>query len=292
MNINTTVTFSDLDNDVDNIYSIMVMSGYLKALRHDGGHVVALPNGEMSKVFGEVVASKISRTYGCRDTLVMVRGLLEAMVDNDIDRLEHSLYRIFVDTLGSIMLDNERVYQTFLTALLMLSSGRYSVTAEFENGNGRYDIMLRSNSPMSPHVLIELKHSTDKACMQADAEKALAQIEDRDYALFYVDLMENTKPYIHKTVSLNALALSEKGMPRKTFAIGRQLMQCCAEDIQFAGLACLYDHPEQICSKRWYRVEADVIERFTSLYGKKGPVLVVKSIRPSSEPEEPVATFY
>ncbi len=181
-NINTTVTFSDLDNDVDNIYSIMVMSGYLKALRHDGGHVVALPNGEMSKVFGEVVASKISRTYGCRDTLVMVRGLLEAMVDNDIDRLEHSLYRIFADTLGSIMLDNERVYQTFLTALLMLSSGRYSVTAEFENGNGRYDIMLRSNSPMSPHVLIELKHSTDKACMQADAEKALAQIEDRDYA--------------------------------------------------------------------------------------------------------------
>ena len=55
---------------------------------------------------------------------------------------------------------------------------------------------------------------------------------------------------------------------------------------------CLYDHPEQICSKRWYKVEAKVIERFTSLYGRKGPVLVVKSIKPSSEPEEPVATFY
>ncbi|MBQ1772156.1 MAG: hypothetical protein II914_01655 [Clostridia bacterium] len=125
-----------------------------------------------------------------------------------------------------------------------------------------------------------------------DVNAPVIEIEDKDYALFYADLMENTKTYIDKTVSLNALALSEKGMPRKTFAIGRQLMQCCAEDIQFAGLACLYDHPEQICSKRWYKVEAKVIERFTSLYGRKGPVLVVKSIKPSSEPEEPVATFY
>ena len=97
-----------------------------------------------------------------------------------------------------------------------------------------------------------------------DVNAPVIEIEDKDYALFYVDLMENTKTYVNKTVSLNVMALSEKGMPRKTFAVGRQLMQCCVEDIQFAGLACLYDHPEQICSKRWYKVEAKVIERFTA----------------------------
>ena len=55
------------------------------------------------------------------------------------------------------------------------------VTAEMENGKGRYDIMLRSASPKKPNIVIELKRSDSESSLQQDAEMALSQIMERDY---------------------------------------------------------------------------------------------------------------
>ena len=125
-----------------------------------------------------------------------------------------------------------------------------------------------------------------------DVNADVIAIDDRDYALFYADLMENFGTYHGKTVELTVMALMDDKMPPKTFVGGRQLMQCCAADIQFAALAYLYDHPEEIVSEGWYKVKGIVGARFTAVYGKKGPVIKVTSIRPTSQPSEIVATFY
>lgn len=125
-----------------------------------------------------------------------------------------------------------------------------------------------------------------------DVNAPVITVEDKDYALFYQDLMENFKTYHGKKAQFSVLALHSSRMPKNTFVGGRHVMQCCAADIQYAAFAFLYENADDIQNEGWYKVEAEIGARFTPIYGKKGPVFKVLSIRPVSEPEEPVATFY
>ncbi len=59
--------------------------------------------------------------------------------------------------------------------------GRYTVTAEMENGKRRYDIMLRSDSTRCPNIVMELKRSDSESSLEHDAEVALSQIMEKDY---------------------------------------------------------------------------------------------------------------
>ena len=94
------------------------------------------------------------------------------------------MYNLFADSIGYQLLSNESHYQMFLAGLQMSNRGGYTVSAEFEKGKGRYDIMLESLVPTNPHVIIEIKHTksdADDDTMSKDAQRALDQIKDRDY---------------------------------------------------------------------------------------------------------------
>lgn len=125
-----------------------------------------------------------------------------------------------------------------------------------------------------------------------DVNAPVIEVEDKDYALFYQDLLEDFKKYHGKTVEMNLLVATKGRMPKETFVAGRQLMQCCANDVQFAAFAFRYPKVSELQHAQWYRIQASIEVRFSPVYGKKGPVFNVKSIRPASEPEEPIATFY
>ena len=125
-----------------------------------------------------------------------------------------------------------------------------------------------------------------------DIDAPVITVEDKDYALYYQDLVEDIKKYNGKTVEYNILVARQGRMPKDTFVGGRQLMQCCANDIQFAAFAFKYDRADTLKHAAWYRVRAKIEIRFSPVYGKKGPVFNVLSITPAAEPDEPVATFY
>lgn len=125
-----------------------------------------------------------------------------------------------------------------------------------------------------------------------DVDAPVITVEDKDYALYYQDLVEDIKKYNGKTVEYNIQVARKGRMPKDTFVGGRQLMQCCANDIQFAAFAFKYAKSEELVHTGWYRVRATIEVRFSPIYGKKGPVFNVISITPTSEPAEPVATFY
>ena len=52
--IDPAVTFTDLDQRTDSIYSLMVLSGYLKAVPAGRNYEIGLPNGEMFSIFGDM----------------------------------------------------------------------------------------------------------------------------------------------------------------------------------------------------------------------------------------------
>lgn len=125
-----------------------------------------------------------------------------------------------------------------------------------------------------------------------DINAPVIAVEDKDYALFYQDLIEDFKKYHGKTVEMNLLVATRGRMPKDTFVAGRQMIMCCANDVQFAAFAFRYDKVGELKHAQWYRIRATIEVRFSAVYGKKGPVFKVDSIAPTQEPQEPVATFY
>ena len=88
------------------------------------------------------------------------------------------------------------------------------------------------------------------------------------------------------------MALTNKQLPANTFLIGRELMNCCAADVQYAGLiAEVAQGPLTVKNKGWYRVTGKVEYKYHPNYSGKGPVLKVTSMKSVEQPSDPVATF-
>ena len=125
-----------------------------------------------------------------------------------------------------------------------------------------------------------------------DIEAPVVNIEDRDYAIWYRDMSEEPKKYNGKTMRFKGRCLVRKNVPKGSFIIGRHIMTCCVEDIQFAGIICNWDKADTVRDDEWVILTATLENKFHRAYGRKGPVLTVQSMEETEKPEEAVATFY
>ena len=125
-----------------------------------------------------------------------------------------------------------------------------------------------------------------------DLNAPIVEIGDEDYALFYRDMADEPKKYQGKTVRFKCRALVRKKLPAGCFVVGRHVMTCCVEDIQFAALVCQWDKADTVQDDSWMVLTAKIDFKFHRAYGRKGPVLSYLSAEPCPAPEQPVATFY
>ncbi len=125
-----------------------------------------------------------------------------------------------------------------------------------------------------------------------DLNAPVIRIEDEDFAVWYRDLSEEPAKYEGKTVCFKCRALIRQKLPPETFVVGRHVMTCCVEDIQFAGLVCQWKDAKTIRDDTWMLLTAEIHFKFSRAYGRKGPVLTFVEMQPCSPPEQAVATFY
>ena len=200
--INPTVTFQDLQTDNRNIYSMMVMSGYLTVKTDDTGKKrILIPNGEMANVFGEMIVNRMDINGS-----MFIGTLSDAFVHGDPSAIERELYDMFASSAGNAMLNDEHSYQAFITGMLMYLNGKYTVKADFEDGNGRYDIRLERKYGDFPNIVIEIKRVPTESSDETSSSKAkdaLEQIKERDYihglkgnTLLYGIAFRNKRPTV------------------------------------------------------------------------------------------------
>ena len=201
-NVDPAVTFQDLQSNERNVYSMMTMSGYLTATFDDDTRsYISIPNKEMSSEFARLVLARVDRNMSSD-----VRVLCDAFVRGDVSAISDRLTDLFMSSAGNAMLNDEHSYQAFITGMLMYLFGKYSVKADFEEGNGRYDIRLERKYGDFPNVVIEIKRiptdSSDDSAVSV-AEKALEQIKKKDYlhgltgnTLLYGIAFRNKKPTV------------------------------------------------------------------------------------------------
>lgn len=116
-------------------------------------------------------------------------------------------------------------------------------------------------------------------------------ITDADYAIWYMDCMENPKKYEGKKVKFLALVYNPDKLKKGVFVPGRFAMTCCVEDVTFIGFKCKYPEENKILHKSWIYITAEVHYEFAREYKGKGPVLYPVSIEPAEKPEDELVYF-
>jgi uncharacterized repeat protein (TIGR03943 family) len=124
-----------------------------------------------------------------------------------------------------------------------------------------------------------------------DIDQDVIELSDADYAIWYMDAMENYKKYDHKKVRFRALVYNPDKLKKGVFVPGRFAMTCCIEDVTFIGFKCRYDKEDQIPHKAWIDITAEVHVEFAREYKGKGPVLYPVSIEKAEKPEDELVYF-
>ena len=159
-----------------------------------------------------------------------------------------------------------------LHQLVRAVSRRAGITYEYESGYLQYD---------------EIE---DPLPFDIDAD--VIEIGDKDYALWFQDLMDDMKKYAGKMVKFKGVVAHDGNAPADVFVVGRHVMACCAEDIQYCGLACDWKSASVLNTNDWVILTAKLTVGKHKLYRGKGPYLTAIEVIRTSAPEDPVATFY
>ena len=159
-----------------------------------------------------------------------------------------------------------------LHKLVRSISRRTDIAYEYEDGSAEYDDIVDP--------------------LPFDLTSPVVDIADGDFALWYRDTTEDMQKYDGLTVRFKALVAIGKDFPKGQFVGGRRMMTCCANDIIFAGFVCKCEKDYALANGDWADVTGKIEIRFSSLYGRKGPVISVTHLEKTTAPDEPVATLY
>ena len=126
-----------------------------------------------------------------------------------------------------------------------------------------------------------------------DIDAEVIEISDADYALWFMDAMDNPKKYDRKKVHFLGLVYNppDGKLRRNVFVPGRFAMTCCVEDITFLGMKCKSDQAPQIAHKSWVDLTAEIRVEFAKEYKGLGPVLYPVSIKEAEKPADELVYF-
>lgn len=124
-----------------------------------------------------------------------------------------------------------------------------------------------------------------------DMTKNPIVIEEEDFGIFYLDVMENVDQYVGKNVQFKGTVYKDKKLGKQSFAAGRFAMTCCADDIAYIGLVCKSNMAEKLELRDWIMLTARVEKEMVKQYQGEGPVLYPSDITPSEPPKEDIVYF-
>lgn len=202
--IDEQIVFSQLDQNGDAVWGLLLASGYLKVVSHReitdvtdawfGGELeyeLALTNGEVRMMFGNMVRSWFARSRSDYNEFV------RAMLAGDIDAMNGYMNRVALNTFSYFDTGKdasgaqpEKLYHGFVLGLLVELNGRYRLTSNRESGFGRYDVMLEPLNRKDSAIILEFKvfRPQKESALEDTVQEALKQIEEKNYEQKLVDV--------------------------------------------------------------------------------------------------------
>ncbi len=184
--INLETIIVGIENNEDNIWGLMLGTGYLKVVEtvnlEEGIYKVQLPNYEIKLMFQDMVREWF-KDKGIGNNL---KDILQDLVDLNLKEFERK-FRVLVEGMFSYMdvgrNTAENFYHAFVLGMLVGLKDSYYVNSNRESGFGRYDIMLEPHDKSQNSFIIEFKvaDEMDEPSLEQAVENGKKQIEEKDY---------------------------------------------------------------------------------------------------------------
>lgn len=166
------LTYREMD-DINNIYSFLLFTGYLKIKQNLGNNTyeLVIPNKEVHQIYEEHFNTFFEEYKKERKNDLI--DFLRAGKTNEAQKL---LNNILMQSIS--FYDN---YENFYHGLLIGLFRGTNTKSNRESGDGRLDIVIYGDDFDLPTVLIECKHSKHLSNLKADSAKACQQILENNY---------------------------------------------------------------------------------------------------------------
>lgn len=180
--IDQNVVYRDLANDPANIFSLLLVAGYLKVankeLQADGSYLckIAIPNKEIAAVYKSEILSHLLKIGAI--TRTTANTIAESLYLGDFEKLQGAISEYMDKSISFYDGGSESFYHGLILGLIALMDNQYTIKSNRESGDGRYDISLFPKTQNYPGIIMELKwgNNIDKL-----AEEALYQIDQKRY---------------------------------------------------------------------------------------------------------------
>ncbi|SHJ02004.1 PD-(D/E)XK nuclease superfamily protein [Butyrivibrio fibrisolvens DSM 3071] len=185
--IDQNVVYRSLTEEPGNIYSLLLVAGYLKTLskelQGDGTWLceVSIPNREIAAVYKSEILSHLIQIG------VVTRGtankIAESLYKLDITKLQEGIDEYMQKTISFYDAGAEGFYHGLTLGLVALMDNQYKIRSNRESGDGRYDISMFPRKKKLPGIIMELKWDKDLDDKALDllSSDALDQIQEKRY---------------------------------------------------------------------------------------------------------------
>ena len=184
--INLETIIVGIENDEDNIWGLMLQTGYLKITEvvDLALHIykVKIPNYEINILFQQIIHGWFRNKVPGED----LRTILKDLVTLDFKNFEYKFKELVKEMFSFMDVGKntaENFYHAFVLGMLVGLKDTYYVNSNRESGLGRYDIMLEPKDKNGNSFIMEFKlYNEDKEeSIEEIIENAKKQIEEKGY---------------------------------------------------------------------------------------------------------------
>lgn len=185
--IDQNVVYRSLSEDPANIYSLLLVAGYLKTpkkeLQADGSYLceVSIPNREIAAVYKSEILSHLLQIGAI--TRTTANKIAESLYANDYKRLQKAIAEYMDKSISFYDAGAEGFYHGLVLGLIALMDNQYKIKSNRESGDGRFDISMIPREERYPGIILELKWKKNLSAeaLGGLADEALDQIDDMRY---------------------------------------------------------------------------------------------------------------
>ena len=178
------LTYDEIDNSIDNMWSVLFTTGYLTQISNDAysRYKLAIPNKEIREVFVLQIREWFAGVVA--NNTASTKEINQGFLEGRAEAIQRELTMFLGETI-SIMDTNarsgekENFYHGILLGILK-SYPDWAVKFNRESGDGFPDILLKPKNP-DAGIIIELKYAHTMNDLEKACERALGQIRDRRY---------------------------------------------------------------------------------------------------------------
>lgn len=185
--IDQNVVYRSLTDNPTNIYSLLLVAGYLKTtikeLQADGSYLcqVSIPNKEIASVYKSEILAHLMKIGAVSRTTA--DKIAESLFLNDYVKLEKAISEYMDKTISFYDTASESFYHGMILGLISMMDNQYKIKSNRESGKGRFDIGLIPRDDKYPGMIMELKwkKNLDDDELTLLADEALCQIHSMEY---------------------------------------------------------------------------------------------------------------